>query len=226
MAIPSPLASCDWFAALDPAERARIEDVVVEHKLGTDQPLFLQGEAGGDFYLLVRGTIKISSVQENGKEAILGMMEEGNWFGEIALLDNLPRSHSAHALSPCELLVVPRAVFDELMRSATFARAIAVKLAGRVRGLCCLVEDATLLSTRARIASRLLLLAHGDATLAADARSTANISQDALAMMLGITRQTLNKELQAMAAAGAVNLGYGRIDIASLPNLKAIAGKS
>ena len=88
-------------------------------------------------------------------------------------------------------------------------------LAARVRSLYGMVEDATLRSTRARVARRLLLLARGDATQAREARPVVPVSQEALAMMLGVSRQTLSKELQALAQAGAVSLGYGEIGIAS-----------
>jgi CRP/FNR family cyclic AMP-dependent transcriptional regulator len=93
-------------------------------------------------------------------------------------------------------------------------------LAARVRSLYGMVEDATLRSTRARVARRLLLLARGDATQARDLRPVVPVSQEALAMMLGLSRQTLSKELQGLAAAGAVTLGYARIEIASVGKLQ------
>jgi CRP/FNR family transcriptional regulator, cyclic AMP receptor protein len=218
----SPLADCIWFGSLNSVDQQVILGAVQARGLRTNEALFLQGDGAGDFYYLKKGVLKISSVQENGKEAIFSMMEAGTWFGAIALLDKLPRSHSARAMSPCELLVVPQAAFNRLMHSAGFARAIAVMLAVGVRGLFGMIEDATMGSTRARIAARLLALAHGGT---ADANSSARISQDSLAMMLGITRQTLNKQLQAMAADGTIALGYGRIGIASVNALKAIADR-
>ena len=68
-------------------------------------------------------------------------------------------------------------------------------LAARTRSLYGMVEDATLRSTRARVARRLLLLARGDATQARDTRPVVPVSQEALAMMLGITRQTLREKI-------------------------------
>jgi CRP/FNR family transcriptional regulator, cyclic AMP receptor protein len=85
-----------------------------------------------------------------------------------------------------------------------------------------MVEDATLRSTRVRVARRLLLLARGDATQARETRPVVPVSQEALAMMLGVSRQTLSKELQALAQEGAVMLGYGRIAIASLARLQQV----
>ena len=75
-------------------------------------------------------------------------------------------------------------------------------------------------STRTRIARRLLVLARGDATMASDSRASVAVSQEALAMMLGITRQTLSKELKVLVSAGVLTLGYGRIEIVSLAELE------
>ena len=188
--------------------------------------LFRQGDAPGGFYGLLSGTLKISSLREDGREAIFVVLEAGNWMGEISLMDHQPRTHDATALGPVEVLVVPQPVFTALMDEAPFARAVAAMLASRVRSLYGLVEDAALRSTRARVARRLLLLARGDVTMAADDRPVVPVSQEALAMMLGITRQTLSKELKALAALGAVELRYRRIVIASGARLKALSDPS
>lgn len=76
-----------------------------------------------------------------------------------------------------------------------------------------------LCSTRTRIARRLLTLVRGDATQASDVRASVAVSQKALAMMLGITRQTLSKEFKVLVRDGALGLGYGRIEIVSMAEL-------
>ena len=206
-----------WFGALPLRERRAMLGAAELLRLRPGEMLFRQGDrvppGKGAFYGLVSGSFKISSLREDGKEAILVVLEAGNWFGEISLIDLQPRTHDATAVGEAEVLALPRAAFDELMRRHTFSQAICRMLAARTRSLYGMVEDATLRSTRARVARRLLLLAHGDATQAADTRAVVPVSQEALAMMLGITRQTLSKELKLLAAHGAITLGYGRIDI-------------
>jgi CRP/FNR family transcriptional regulator, cyclic AMP receptor protein len=213
-----------WFGALPLRERRAVLAAAELVRLRPGEMLFRQGDkvaaAGGAFYGLVEGSLKISTLREDGREAILVVLEAGNWFGEISLIDRLPRTHDATALGRAELLALPRAAFDALMQRTAFARAICQLLAARTRSLYGMVEDVTLRSTRARIARRLLLLARGDATQLADARRIVPVSQEALAMMLGITRQTLSKELKALVQGGAVSQGYGRIEIASLAVLE------
>ncbi|MDP1740600.1 Crp/Fnr family transcriptional regulator [Polaromonas sp.] len=215
-----------WFAALLPADRQGLLHQAERMRLQPGEMLFRQGDALGGFYGLLSGRLKISSLREDGREAIFVLLEVGNWFGEISLLDRQPRTHDATALVASEVLVVPQAAFAARMESAAFARAIAHMLAGRIRSLYGMVEDAALRSTRARIARRLLLLARGDVTMADHARPVVPVSQEALAMMLGMTRQTLSKELKVLVAEGAVALRYRRIEITSAARLKALSDPS
>lgn len=222
------LSANPWFGALPLADRRAVLTACELQRLRPGEMLFRQGDrvpAGqGAFYGLVSGRIKASSLREDGKEAILVVLEAGNWFGEISLIDGRPRTHDATALGAIEVLALPRASFDALMHRAEFAQAMCRLFAVRMRMLYGMVEDVTLRTTRARIARRLLLLARGDATQAGAARRVVPISQEALAMMLGITRQTLNKELKALVAAGALAVGYGRIEIASAAQLEKLGG--
>ena len=183
--------------------------------LHAGEMLFRQGDAPGGLYALVEGRLKMSTLSEDGKEAIFVVMESGTWFGEISLIDHLPRTHDATALATTLVLVLPQQVFDTLMQRQGFANAIASMLAARIRLLYGIVEDATLRSTHARIARRLLLLAHGDATMARNGRPKVPVSQEALAMMLGISRQTLSKELKLLVQQNIISLGYRCIEILS-----------
>lgn len=208
-----------WFAALPLAERKAMVRAGEVTTFRAGEMLYRKGDAGASFVGLVEGAFKVSTLGEDGREAILAVMEPGNWFGESSLLDGLPRPHDVTAIHDSIVLAIGVVEFERLMRRPAFARALGALLCSRVRVLYSLVEDAMLRSTRTRIARRLLALAHGDATMAVDARARVTVSQEALAMMLGITRQTLSKELKVLARDGVLSLGYGRIDILSVPEL-------
>jgi CRP/FNR family cyclic AMP-dependent transcriptional regulator len=215
-----------WFTSMPRAQREALVGAAELIHVRRGAMVFRQGDpvhaAGGGFYGLAAGTIKISSLRQDGREAILAVLEPGNWFGEITLIDGLPRTHDATALESLDLLVVPPEAFAHQMRDVVFANAIAAMLAARVRMLYGLTEDATLRSLRARVAHRLLVLARGDATQSVHLRRTLMLPQEALAMMLGITRQTLSKELNALARDEVISLGYGRIDLLSVEALQAL----
>ncbi|OYU44241.1 MAG: Crp/Fnr family transcriptional regulator [Burkholderiales bacterium PBB4] len=192
-------------------------------RLGPGELLYRKGDAATGFYGVLGGAIKVSTLGEDGREGILSIVEAGNWFGESSLLDGHPRPHDATATMATEVWAIPAAEFERLMQRPAFAKGIALLLCNRVRVLYGLVEDAMLRSTRTRIAKRLLTLARGDATLAVDSRAAVSVSQEALAMMLGITRQTLSKELKMLSRNGVIALGYGRIEILRLQGLESAA---
>lgn len=202
-----------WFASLPSSVADAVLAAGRMQKLAAGEVLFRQGDAPGDWHAVCRGAIKASTTAVDGTEAILAVLEPGNWFGEISLLDGGPRLHDATAVGATQLFVVPAAAFAELLRDIAFSTALARLMAGRLRTLFGVVEDATLRPTRARLARRLALLARGDATLSPEPRQRLPVSQEALAMMLGVTRQTLSKELGELARAGALKLGYRSIDI-------------
>jgi CRP/FNR family transcriptional regulator, cyclic AMP receptor protein len=186
-----------WFATLPPALADAVLAAGRAQKLAAGEVLFRQGDAPGDWHAV----------------CILAVLEPGNWFGEISLLDAGPRVHDATAVGATAVFAVPAEAFARFMQDPVFATALARLMAGRLRMLFGMLEDATLRPTRARLARRLALLARGDATLASEPRQRLPVSQEALAMMLGLTRQTLSKELGELARAGALKLGYRSIDI-------------
>ena len=214
------LSANPWFGGLPLSERRALLGEGEVLRFGAGGVLYRKGDPPGCFYAVLSGAVKVSTLGEDGREGILSIVELGNWFGESSLLDGQPRPHDATAAAPCELWVVQAAVFGRLMQRPAFAKGIALLLCNRVRGLYGLVEDAMLRSTRTRVARRLLSLARGDATLAPDSRAVVTVSQEALAMMLGITRQTLSKELKILSRNGVIALGYGRLEILSLDQLE------
>ena len=215
-----------WFGSLASADRQALVDAGEVVALRTGDMLYRKGDVGTSFLGVIAGAFKVSTLGEDGREGILAVMEPGNWFGESSLIDGLARPHDVTAMEPSTVFVVGAPAFERLMRRPAFARAIGALLCSRVRALYGLVEDAMLRSTRTRIARRLLSLARGDVTMAVDARARVGVSQEALAMMLGITRQTLSKELKALVHGGVITLGYGRIDILSVPELEQRAARS
>ena len=204
-----------WFGALPAEEQEALIRSSEPMTLGPGEYLFHRGDAPGAFYGVTNGRLKASTVREDGKEAILAVIDPGNWFGQTSLTSNQPRPRDVVALDRSAVFVVKAAAFEELMQSHAFVRAIAQLQSLHMNWLYRMVEDATLHSTRARIARRLISLASGEVTLAPQSRQDVSLSQDTLAMMLGITRQTLSLELKAMAEKGAITLCYGRIEILS-----------
>ncbi|MYN03587.1 cyclic nucleotide-binding domain-containing protein [Pseudoduganella sp. DS3] len=216
-----------WFAGLPAAQAQALLALTRPVRLAAGEPLYVQGSFSGTaddgFWGVLRGSLRLSVMHENGNEAILAMAEPGNWFGETGLLEGSGRTATATAQEETELLVVSAERFALLMQDVVFANAIARLEAQRLRAALGMIADMALHGTRARLARRLLMMARGDLTLAPSARSVITASQDHIAMMLGLGRTTLNKELRALARAGAITLRYGQIEVRDLQALRAAA---
>jgi CRP/FNR family cyclic AMP-dependent transcriptional regulator len=215
-----------WFARLPKAEADALLGAATPSRLARGEFAFAQGDLvksdSGAFFGITSGMLKLQILHPDGREAILAVIEPGVWLGEVAILDQLPRDYSAVALTACEVLAVSAEKFRALMQRCDFAQAIARQLASRLRLACGLMGDSALQPIRARVAQRLVLLAHGDITLSTDGRTCLSTSQETVALMLGVSRPTLNKELNAMAELGAITLRYGRIEINDIGLLQAL----
>jgi CRP/FNR family transcriptional regulator, cyclic AMP receptor protein len=225
--VPVSLLENTWFVALP--ERSQQSLMAVSQMVGLSdgQVVFNQGDAvrptRDGFYALTCGSLRVSSKRSDGKQAILSFLDAGNWFGELALIDGARRDRTVTAVGAVSLLVVEPMAFMTLMQDAAFALAVARLMSGRTRALMALVDDASLQSTRARVARRLVMLAHGDASRNVEPKRDLGVSHESLAMMLGMTRQTLAKQLHALTQAGAISQGYGNISVASMVVLLAEA---
>jgi CRP/FNR family transcriptional regulator, cyclic AMP receptor protein len=214
------IAGSPWFSSLPPEEQNRLTADSTLVRLEADEAVCRRGDAPDGFFGIVEGRLKASNVRSDGKEAVLSILEPGTWFGQMSVITGWPYAHDVVALEPAQVVKLPSAAFHARMQGAAFARSIAELLAQHTGLLYQMLEEATLYSTRARIARRLMHLARGDATLAAGDRSNIQVSQDMLAMMLGISRQTLSLELKDMALKGALALRYGYVEIVSMDRLK------
>lgn len=204
-----------WYSSLArDTQQALLEGCwIVQLKPG--EYLFRRGDRRNGFYGVNKGRLKASTLRENGKEAILAIIEAGNWFGQMSMISGAPHAHDVVALENATVLAARPQTFETLMNDAVFAKAIAQLQSIHTSWLYRIIDDSAAYSTRARIARRLVLLASGDMSMASGAREEIALSQEMLAMMLDITRQTLAIELKAMVAKGAISLHYGRIQILS-----------
>lgn len=221
-ALRNALAINPWFAALPPSVQEDIVSRSTLLKLQSGEQLFRQGDMPRAWYGLLRGAVRLSTLRDDGKEHIMTVAETGSWVGESALAVNQPYLNNATAQGPVEALALPAEAFDALMDQPVFARAMVTLVTGRYRLLYEALGDVALRSTRARIAQRLLLLTRGDAAANAAPRQRVPVSQESLAMMLGIARQTLSSELQWLAQQGIVRLGYRNIEVLSDTELRRI----
>lgn len=177
-----------------------------------------RGDTPDGMFSVISGSVRATTSSEEGREALLAIMEPGTWFGESSLFDGLPRAYDAHAQGDCELLFVPRAGIEELLeRRPHIYRNIVQLLCQRIRLSLVLLETNALLSLDGRLAQRLLILAQSKAReFSADVR----LSQEDLSQMMGVTRQSISRVLKAWESRGIIERHYRGVRILDFPALR------
>ncbi len=210
------------FRGLPKATLARIAALGSRRVYEKGAIVFMRGDPGDSLCGVVNGRVRISASLPTGKEVFLNIMEPGDSFGEIALLDGQPRTATATAIVRAELIIFKREPFLALLSTEPELAAHLIRLlCQRVRWTAQLMEDSALLSVPARMAKRLLSLSHlhGRRT---PAGSRLTLSQEELAQFLGVSRQIVNQHLQVWKAQGWILSGRGHLTICSASSLEAV----
>ena len=214
------------FRGLERATIDRIAGLATRRAYKSDAVVFMRGDPGDALYGVVTGRVRISASAARGKEISLNVMDPGDAFGEIALLDGRPRTAAATTLAPTELIVIRRDQFIELLqREPKLAVHLIELLCKRVRWTSEQMEDSSLLSAPARLAKRVVGLVSTQGRSTETGRQL-KISQEQLAQFLGLSRQIVNKHLQTWKRKGWISLGRGRIVVENEKALRKLAAES
>ncbi|WP_045567935.1 Crp/Fnr family transcriptional regulator [Burkholderia ubonensis] len=213
-----------WFAALPPALRAALLARAALRRLPAGHALFRRGDPPCGLYAVLGGSLTIGAVDPQGKEALLTVAEPVTWFGEIALFDGLPRTHDAIALDDALLLHVPQAALLAILDATPqYWRQFALLMAQKLRLSFLSVESMSVMPAAQRLAARLLMIADGYGGISAG-RTRIRLSQDKLAAMLSLTRQTTNQLLKSLETDGVVRLHVGEIELVDVDALRRASG--
>src|ERR1700742_2796699 len=102
------LASIPLFSGLSAEQLAKISALAEVRAYAVRAVVVSQGEPGHSLFAIIRGRLKVVSCGPDGRDTVLGIMAQGEVFGEVALLDGGTRSATCTAVEPCELLVIER----------------------------------------------------------------------------------------------------------------------
>lgn len=218
------LRTGSWFQALEPALQGQLLALAQVRRLRGGQRLFARGDAPDGLYCMADGAMRVGGLSEAGKEAVLALVEPPHWFGEIALFDGLPRTHDAWAEGDVTLLHVPQeALLALLTAQPEYWRAMALLMTHKLRLTFVMMEETALLPASARLARRLVTMAEGYGDWKDRNRRMLHVPQEQLALMLSLSRQTVNQILKQFEAQQAVALVRGGIEILDIARLRALA---
>jgi CRP/FNR family cyclic AMP-dependent transcriptional regulator len=209
------------FASLSETDQQNLTSLLRRKHLGKGELLFQQGDEGTALYIIVQGRIKISLSRrmDNVTLAILG---QGEFLGEMALLDDLPRSADAIALEDSQLYVLNRKDFlSFLINNGHTVYAILNSLSRRLRKTDDQVAEMCFLNLSSRLAKRLVELAETQEPEENNPNTyDLKISQQELGNILGVSRESINKELKILRDKGVVSTSRNSIHILDFESLK------
>lgn len=207
------------FAGLDEPVFGLMLRVAHPRLLRKGQVLFSRDDPGDAAYVVRRGTIAISLETADGRELVINEMRAGDCFGELALITGEPRSASAVASEPSELIVIPRAEFMAgLERDPRLMRRVLELVSRRLSATSNRESALAFSDAPARLAGALLEMERRQPAV-----GYLVSSQEELAQRIGVTRQSVVKILGQWRRQGWIITGRGRIILLNRPILHRLA---
>lgn len=189
--------------------------------------IFLESEPADTFYIILKGSVKISRLNRDGKEVFIAALKEGNFFGEMALLDGMDRSADASAEEASSILHVRESDFFMcLEKSPSFTESMLRELARRIRYSDSQIKGLTLLNARGKVASALLRWAI-DTGVDKDGsvRIIGAPTQREMASYIGLTRETFNRMIKNLERENYISVKQGGvIVIRNIAEFKSVFG--
>ena len=194
------------FHGMSDDQMRMVEERTVMREIRRKEVLYLPGDAGDRIYLLKRGVVKISTLTDDGKEIILALLRPGEVFGEESVLEDAPRDQMAEAYEDALICVITRQDFMGILRAHPEMAFKVTKLVGfRLKTLRNRVEGLLFKGAPARLAQTLLDLARDHGVKDAEGiLLPLRLSQQDLANLIGVTRESVNLALADFRERGLV----------------------
>lgn len=213
----SLLSGSSLFCELNTLELEELAQHAEWRSVPARKVIVQQGCKSQEMYAVLRGRLKVLRETDDGREATLGILEPGEVFGELAMLDGEARTATVETLEPCELLVLRHdAVVGFLENHPKVMHQLILVLCQRLRSADELVQDTLFLSLPQRLGKMLknLALQHGS-----DGLIDLKFTQQELGNLVGASRESINKQLNAWESEGWISMEEGYIRLIQTQNL-------
>ncbi len=212
------------FESLDADEIERLLAYTRRKKVKKKDIIFSKGDSGGQLYAILSGKVRINTLSMEGKEITLRIIEEGDFFGEIAMFDHETRSASAIMHETGELLIIEQANFKKFLEhTPKTSFTLIMALCSRLRHTTELLEDTLFLSLPVRLAKKVMDLSdkHGQPK---DGGIFINLklSQTELGHCVNSSRESINKLLREWSHAGIIDFEKGYMTVNNFSMLEDI----
>lgn len=192
---PSFFRKFALFAELDDKELASIAAVAKSRHYAKDDVIFHADESGDVFCLIREGHVKVTMISPEGKEIILSLLGPGDFFGEMALLDDEPRSATVIATEPLDLVTIWRSDFLQILQeNFSITRKVFAELSRRLRTASNRIESLATMDVYGRLARFFLELAQESGkSLENGYVAVTRPTHQAIANMIGTSRETVSR---------------------------------
>jgi CRP/FNR family transcriptional regulator, cyclic AMP receptor protein len=205
------LATVPLFSGLDRVELERFAEVTREKSYPKGSVILFEDDPGDSLFVVREGRVKVVLIGEDGREVILGVLGIGEYFGELSLIDDRPRSAHVIAMEDSNLLVLRREDFRRRVESSpNVAWALLTELSRRLRRADDKIGGLVLLDVPGRIARLLLDLAEESGSNAVEK----SLTHQTIAQMIGASRETVSRAMKDFQDAGWITVERRRIAIA------------
>jgi len=185
------------------------------------EAVFAQGSEPLGMFRVLQGTLRVNSLGASGRQLFLTQLTSGDWFGEVPLLDGLPRTYDVRAASRADIAVLPVNAFWQIIESRPdVLLAITRLVCGRFRMVLDWAGSSILTPLPVRLANRLVSLIDRSGN---ESALCLKISQEDIAQQLGVSRQSVNRQLKIWEAEGLLAVRYSAVAILDLQKLREAA---
>jgi len=211
------------FGQLAPPDLDRVAEIARERSYPRNSVILFEDDPGDALFVVAHGQVKVVLIGEDGREVILSVMGEGEFFGEMALIDDEPRSAHVIAMEDSGLLVIRREDFQDLLKQTPgIGLHLLRELSRRLRRVDEKVGSLVLLDVNGRVAQLLLDLAD---EAGAD-RITRRLTHHTIAQMIGSSRETVSRTMRELVDKGSITVSRREIQIRDRAALESSAGRS
>jgi len=195
-----------FLAALPEQDLAWLSERMTRRSYARGDLIFQKDDPGNSLYIVEAGSVRIYVPGVQGADLTLAVLGPGEFFGDLSLLDGRPRSASASAGAKSVLLSLERTDFANLLRARPDAAlAILAVISLRLRDTDQTASDLAFLDVSGRLARRLLDLTDGHGQPRDDGiLLNVSLTQEELANMIGVTRESVNRNLSLFRRLGLI----------------------
>jgi CRP-like cAMP-binding protein len=182
----------------------------------------MEHESGTALFVIIRGKVKVFRVSDDGREVILSIMSESDFFGEMAILDGLTRSANVTAIEDSEIFIIQRSDFlDLLYRHPEVSISLLQELTKRLRAADMKIKSLSLKDAEGKVATVILQLADDIGKIRQGVVEIEKLPyQHDLANMAGTSRETISRTLHTFAKRGLIEMDGNKLRILNYEKFK------